>query len=258
MLEVMRQRWPHTPFLVLQRSSPRHAYAPNPFSYLEDWNNLEPLWFKWCTRQDKLDFLNVDRVIGGLMANNHLQPRHLFPFFKMRSRFPLRKFRRRIPGLIIPWALARDIEHATPTLWNALAQHILHWLEHGHIVYRPEENPAPDGAFTRPPAPDWDQIATSPLLREKNLYAWANLIESMLYHPRLTEWARLVPLAEYYPADEYVLRNLRVLLDLYPRKDAIPFLQAHRHAIEQSDREAHWKADYLTTLDKSIQMLGKT
>lgn len=244
MLLALRRRYPSTPFLLLKRLNPRLAYAPQPYSYLTNWNQLHLGWDAWIAQHPDLTVLDMDRVVGGVLQDHDLTPCQIFPFLRPpETPYRFRKYRRRFPRLLIHTAVSRDIEHAPSLLWEQLARHAGQWLETGKISYSASEVPPPASILLR----QYGRLASIDYesLKTGDPFKWANVFESMILHPRLQDWKSLEKYAEYFPLDRLLLRTVRALFELYPSRDAASFFQIHLRIAEQAEREALWKARYI-------------
>lgn len=251
MLTALRRRYPSTPFLLVKRLNPRLAYAPQPYSYLANWDQLHLGWDAWISQHPGLSVLDMDRVVGGVLQDHDLTPCQIFPFLRPpETPYRFRKYRRRFPRLLIHTAISRDIEHAPSLLWEQLARHVGQWVETGTISYTASEVPPSASILLR----QYRRLASIDYegLKTGDPFKWSIAFESMLLHPHLQDWPRLQKYVEYFPLDRLLLRTIRTFLDLYPSRDATPFFQAHYQAAERVEREAVWKERYLKLVNGII------
>lgn len=252
MLTILRRRYPTTPFLLLKRLTPRLAYAPKPYSYLANWNQLRLGWHAWIAKHPDLAVLEMDRVVGGVLQERDLTPCQIFPFLRPPEHpYRFRKYRRRFPRILAHTAVSRDIEHAPSLLWEQLARHIVSWLDSGTVAYSANERPPSPAILIK----QYGRLGSIDFetLKSGEPSKWSNAFESMLLHPRLLDWKHLEKYVAHFPLDRLLLRTMRTLLDLYPSREAAQFLESHYRFAEQAEREPYWKMRYLSFVKNAIQ-----
>ncbi|QGY41586.1 SGNH/GDSL hydrolase family protein [Pseudodesulfovibrio cashew] len=134
MLARLRLDNPDVPVLILSRLSHFPAFGPDPFSYLEGWDELwrtAPETFKqWAHDLDNVHVLELDRIFGGIWSDSEKRIESLCPFLKIK----LEETNGEVTGL----HAQRDIEHIGP-MPDRLAKKIEQFLETGKISYEEKE-----------------------------------------------------------------------------------------------------------------------
>lgn len=132
-LATTRAHHPGVPIIVVSRLSHFPAFGPQPYSYLEGWDELcreAPAHFRvWQQGLDNVHLIDMDRVFGGIWANAAAIEGHC-PFLKIK----LEETKGRITGL----TASRDMEHIG-SMWPKLADKIEGFLETGEIAYGENE-----------------------------------------------------------------------------------------------------------------------
>ncbi|MEF2230350.1 MAG: SGNH/GDSL hydrolase family protein [Pseudodesulfovibrio sp.] len=133
-LARVRADFPGVPIILLTRLSPFPAFGPDPFSYLDGWENLHAsapgILAGWAASLADVHLLDMDRVFGGVWADMEPRIESHCPFLKIR----LTEENGRVTGL----HARRDIEHVGP-LPGRLADRVEAFLRTGAITYDKNE-----------------------------------------------------------------------------------------------------------------------
>ncbi len=134
MLARLSLNFPRVPIVVLSRLSHYPAFGPDPFSYLNGWENL---WANgmtalntWASTLENVHILDMDRVFGGIWTESNEGIETYCPFLKIK----LEETDGQITGL----HAQRDIEHIGP-MPGRLADKVSHFLQTGEIEYGQSE-----------------------------------------------------------------------------------------------------------------------
>lgn len=130
MLVRMRLDHPGVPIIVLSRLSHYPAFGPEPFSYLNGWENLwqnaSDILDTWAAALDNVHILNMDRVFGGIWSGSDKHIEAHCPFLKIK----LDETDGQVTGL----HAQRDIEHIGP-MPDRLAAKVEQFLKTGSVEY---------------------------------------------------------------------------------------------------------------------------
>lgn len=139
MLEQFLKRFPHVPVILVQRLSHYPAFGPDPFSYLEGWNDIWPgaseIIHGWELEYENLHLIELDKIFAGIWNKSEKKIEAHCPFLK----FDLKEENDRITEL----HASRDVEHIG-SMWPVLADKISAFMENGKIIYDETENIPPE------------------------------------------------------------------------------------------------------------------
>jgi len=245
-LARVRQDFPGAPILVLTRLNPHPAFGPDPFSYLRGWDDLHreapAVLARWAADLDGVHILDMDRVFGGLWADDPA-PRieALCPFLKIELTGE--------DGAITGLHARRDIEHAGP-LPDRLADKVEAFLRTGAITYEETETARPE--WRRPPRlrlPDDDALraglASGANYRAAEAVATFFLDLGRDYTPLLREAAGAMPVCHN------TLHMIRAYGRLHPTPDLAAWCDVHRARAEAFTANGSlYREAYLDRIDE--------
>jgi len=134
MLATFRHMHPNLPIVVVSRLSPYPAFGPDPYSYLEGWNEIyreAPAHLKvWKREFDNVHIVDMNRIFGGIWHESNTRIESHCPFLK----FTLEETGDSISSL----HASRDVEHIG-SMWPRLAGKIDEFLTTGQIKYTEQE-----------------------------------------------------------------------------------------------------------------------
>ncbi|WP_319541923.1 SGNH/GDSL hydrolase family protein [uncultured Pseudodesulfovibrio sp.] len=134
MLATLRRMHPNLPIVVVSRLSPYPAFGPEPYSYLEGWDNFSseaPTHLKvWERELGNIHTVDMNRIFGGIWREADTGIESHCPFLK----FTLEETDGAITGL----HAGRDVEHIG-SMWPRLAEKIALFLKTGRIEYAENE-----------------------------------------------------------------------------------------------------------------------
>lgn len=154
MLFMLRKTYPGVPIVILQRLSHYPAFGPDPFSYLEEWDQT---WVKadetlstWASTINDVHILDMNRVFGGMWNSSDTGINTHCPFLKIKLEEK--------DGQVVGLHAQRDIEHIGP-MPARLAEKMVDFIEAGVIEYDEAETvPHTWRRHWRPVAPDRDSM----------------------------------------------------------------------------------------------------
>lgn len=154
MLARLRHEFPGIPIVILQRLSHFPAFGPDPFSYLDGWDSLWPkaneTLSDWTSSMDNVHVLDMNRVFGGVWHGSDKRIESHCPFLKIVLEDK--------DGEVVGLHAKRDIEHIGP-MPDALADKLVHFLDHGEIAYSETETvPFEWRRQWRPSKPNEDEM----------------------------------------------------------------------------------------------------
>ncbi|MBI9112615.1 MAG: SGNH/GDSL hydrolase family protein [Maridesulfovibrio ferrireducens] len=245
MLKNIREKFPLVPILVVSRLSHFPAFGPEPYSYLEGWNDLwkysGAIFNRWENNISDLNVVDMDRVFSGIWASSEKKIEAHCPFLK----FKLAEENNVVTGI----HASRDIEHVG-SMWPVLAAKITDFIENGKICYSANEV-KPD-EWNHPWQPEkYSEEELLKMLASGANYLCASAIGKFFVNLEKDYTTLLVRTAEYTPVCHNTLHMIKTYGRIWRNPDLSQWCQAHRkNVIAFTANGPLYTEDYLQRLDE--------
>ncbi|MDC0335869.1 SGNH/GDSL hydrolase family protein [Pseudodesulfovibrio sp.] len=227
MLARMRAGFPDVPIMVLSRLSHYPAFGPDPFSYLEGWDELwrggMEILEGWASTLDNVRILNMDRVFGGIWEGSDKRIESHCPFLKIKLEEK--------DGEVVGLHAQRDIEHIGP-MPDRLAGKVDHFLKSGTMEYDEDESVRPEWRRQWRIAKLDDGIILEKLASGAN-YLGAEAVASFFLDLERDYTEFLVKARERMPVCHMTLHMIKAYSRIHRNPELAVWCDAHRKAARQ-------------------------
>ncbi len=225
MIKNLRLKFSQVPILVVSRLSHYPAFGPEPYSYLDGWNDLwkysGQIFNRWENNISDLTVVDMDRVFAGIWSASEKRIEAHCPFLK----FKLTEKDNAITGL----HASRDVEHVG-SMWPVLAKKITEFLEKGKISYCADEV-IPD-EWKQPWQPEkYQDEELLKMLGSGANYLCARAIGSFFVNLDHDYTELLVKTAQYTPVCHNTLHMIKTYGQVWKNPDLAPWCKAHRENV---------------------------
>lgn len=245
MVGQLHHDFPQVPILILNRLSHYPAFGPEPYSYLENWENLwsesEATLATWDNQFDNVHILDMNRVFGGIWERSGKSISSLCPFLKLT----LEEKDEQVIGL----HARRDIEHIAP-MPDVLAKKIEDFLTHGSVQYDATETIRTE--WRRAPRLELPNEETlSELLHSGANYKSGEAVAAFFLNLKRDYTDLLVAARSHMPVCHMTLHMIKAYARIHRNPDLAAWCDIHRNIAEQfTDNGPLYQRDYLNRIDE--------
>lgn len=245
MLELFLKHFPRTPVVIVQRLSHYPAFGPEPYSYLEGWNDIwrcaGEILRGWEEDFDNVHLVELDRVFAGIWNSSEKKIEAHCPFLK----FELQEENDRVTGL----HASRDVEHIG-SMWPVLGRKISAFMESGRIEYSEFER-VPDEWFDgwKPDFPNREKMIE--MLSSGANYLCARAVGAFFLDLQNDFTDLLVQTRQYTPVCHNTLHMIKTYGRIHRNPALALWCKAHREAAAAFTANGPlYQQDYLNRIDE--------
>ncbi len=226
LVEDFRARYPDTPLYLLGKLSHFQAFGPNPYTYLECWEDIYgqagEAMREFAARLGRCVYVDLDKTFAGVWARKERRIEAHCPFIRFR---PVTAGEDQGGNKEVPLTPRRDLEHIG-SMWAALAAALERHFATGELEYG-DGGGLPE-SWNEPYVPEsLDPARIAALLSTGGNYDAARAVWQFFLNPGLDGPAFLAEARHAVPVCHNLLHMLKIYAALRPDRRLIRFLRAN-------------------------------